>query len=289
VYRLLPRENEAVNKSWLCDEGRLTYNRSNTGRIHEALVRDGAFLRGADADEATRAAGALLNPCLSRPGSLAVALSLHASNEEALGIIHWAQSMGAHRTLFTLGYPDGEADTLLRHADKNPNRAGIARVAHKAGVTLGDQAALAAAVAKGEIEALVVLGSEADGLQEIAELGAKLRAVIQVSFAKTPLTDVAHVTLPSLSWVENDGTWLSGEQRLQLLTPAFAPVGASQSTLRWLDALSQAVGHAALQASSAAWQIKLAAEDGAFAGVDFGAIGPLGLSLADPHPLAASA
>ena len=289
VYRLLPRENEAVNKSWLCDDGRLTYNRSNTGRIHEALVRDGAFLRGTGADEATKAAGALLNPCLSRPGSLAVALSLHASNEEALAIIHWAQSMGAHPTLFWFGYPDGEADNLLRHADKNPNRAGIARVAQKAGVALGDGAALATAVGKGEIEALVVLGSEGEGLEQMAELASKLRAVIQVSFAKTPLTDVAHVTLPSLSWVENDGTWLSGEQRLQQLTPAFAPLGESKSTLRWLDALSQAVGHPAQQASSAAWQVKLAAEDGAYAGVDFGAIGPLGLSLAAPDTLAASA
>ncbi|RYF09073.1 MAG: 2Fe-2S iron-sulfur cluster binding domain-containing protein, partial [Deltaproteobacteria bacterium] len=33
VYRLLPRENEAVNKSWMCDEGRLTYNRANENRL----------------------------------------------------------------------------------------------------------------------------------------------------------------------------------------------------------------------------------------------------------------
>ena len=33
VYRLVPRENPAVNKHWMCDEGRFTYKRAQTERL----------------------------------------------------------------------------------------------------------------------------------------------------------------------------------------------------------------------------------------------------------------
>ncbi len=41
VYRYAPRRNDAVNETWLCDEGRLSYKRINADdRIDHAAVRD---------------------------------------------------------------------------------------------------------------------------------------------------------------------------------------------------------------------------------------------------------
>lgn len=288
VYRLLPRENEAVNKSWLCDDGRLTYDRANQGRLREALVRDGAFLKGATGDEAAATAATALRTSLAEKGRLAVAITLHASNEEALAILRWAQQVEAHPTVFVLGYPDGTEDALLRHADKNPNRAGISRVAQSLGVTLAGEEALVAALNARDTKALLAFGSETTSLPAVAAAVASA-PVVHVSFAKTALADVAQVTLPAISSVENDGTWLSGEARLQRLTPAFEPVGDARTTLAWLDALSRALGTGPSPSASHDWQQQLAAEGGAFAGIDFAALSPLGLDLAEQRTLAASA
>src|ERR1039457_360371 len=39
AYRYRPRDNEKVNKYWMCDEGMLTYREAHDGRVLEASVR----------------------------------------------------------------------------------------------------------------------------------------------------------------------------------------------------------------------------------------------------------
>ena len=41
VARIRPRDNEAVNKFWMCDDGMMTYRRVNEGRITSGVVRSG--------------------------------------------------------------------------------------------------------------------------------------------------------------------------------------------------------------------------------------------------------
>src|SRR5919107_1733391 len=38
TYRYRPRENEQINKSWMCDQGRLSYKYLNLGRVLSASV-----------------------------------------------------------------------------------------------------------------------------------------------------------------------------------------------------------------------------------------------------------
>jgi NADH-quinone oxidoreductase subunit G len=282
VYRLLPRENQAVNQSWLCDDGRLTYNRSNLDRINEPLVRDGEFLRPTTVREATDTAIRTLAPHVTRPERLAVVITLHATNEETLAAARFVASVGAQPKLYALGYAPGEADALLRQADKNPNRAGIERVAEAVGLPLVDAAALEHDLQGGTVSAVLMVGSEAEGLEHLAQAMQPLGAMVHITFARTPLSDVAHVMLPGISWVQNDGTWLSGDQRLQALTPAFPPADQAKTPLMWLDTLAQGLGRAAQATSTPAWQAELSAASGAFAGIDFAAVGPQGLSLSQP-------
>src|SRR5690606_36740724 len=41
VYRLRPRDNEAVNKFWMCDDGMMTYRENQEGRALSAWVGRG--------------------------------------------------------------------------------------------------------------------------------------------------------------------------------------------------------------------------------------------------------
>ena len=38
IHRLVPRENQAVNKHWMCDEGRFTYKRVHAQRLAAPFV-----------------------------------------------------------------------------------------------------------------------------------------------------------------------------------------------------------------------------------------------------------
>ena len=38
AYRYRPRDNEKVNKYWMCDEGMLSYKEAHDGRVVEPLV-----------------------------------------------------------------------------------------------------------------------------------------------------------------------------------------------------------------------------------------------------------
>ena len=38
VYRFVPRRNDAVNDTWMCDHGRLSYKLNGTGRLTQARV-----------------------------------------------------------------------------------------------------------------------------------------------------------------------------------------------------------------------------------------------------------
>ncbi len=129
VYRLIPRENEAVNKSWLCDEGRLTYSRPNEQRLEHGLCRTGASVPvPSSAQDALAKAAALLAPVANTPAQTAVALSLQATCEEAYILGRFAKEVLGVTKIGLLAYADGEADELLRNADKNPNRAGVLKV-----------------------------------------------------------------------------------------------------------------------------------------------------------------
>ena len=61
AYRLRPRENEAVNQEWMCDQGRLTYKPFNVDRVLKARIGRGAEGQPAGRDAAVAAAAAALS------------------------------------------------------------------------------------------------------------------------------------------------------------------------------------------------------------------------------------
>jgi NADH-quinone oxidoreductase subunit G len=290
VYRLLPRENESVNKSWMCDEGRLTYNRANVGRLTEAFVQgDGGPLATTGAEALARAA-ALLLPLTKNRSGLAIGLSMHATNETAFVLGQVITQVFGINEVVLLGYGPGEADALLRMADKNPNRAGITQVLQAQGIAVSEAPQLVAQLKAGLRRSLLCIGHEMDaGLaQALADAARRMDVCVHIAFGHSPLTETAQVTLPGTSWVEEEGTWVNGEQRLQRLAPAFAPHPGSRQTLRWLLDLAAALGvdiaHTSMQNLQAQLQAALRSNTAAWSRVDLGAVGPLGATLAPEAP-----
>src|SRR3954470_15807647 len=122
-YRHRPRENMAVNTYWMCDEGMLSYSRVIEGRVLEPRVLGKpATLQAALAEARRRFAGAPKE-------SIAIVLSAQHSNEDNFALLELARTFIGTAQVFLSGKPKGKRDDILIHEDKNPNTAGIRKLA----------------------------------------------------------------------------------------------------------------------------------------------------------------
>lgn len=239
VYRLIPRENDSVNKSWLCDEGRLTYNRPNDGKITEALVRDGGDLIVTDGGSGMNRAVEMLKPL---SGAIAASLSMHATVEEAYVFGRFVREVLKADTVALVGLADGSQDELLRVADKNPNRAGITHVLADLGIKTVNESELIARMKSGAVKAWLAVGHETSFGAELAAAAKGLEVIVHIAYARGPIAEVAHVTLPGVSWVQTEGTWVNVQQRAQRLKVAYLPEHDARPSHAWLMELASRMG-----------------------------------------------
>ena len=124
AWRLVPRENQDINKFWMCDEGRLTYHDLRENRLAAPTV-DGL---PASWDVATARGAELLAGALeSDRGAVGVVFSPQHTNEDNFVLAKLAKDIWQLERLYVGGkkpQPD-RADDILRDADVNPNRRGV--------------------------------------------------------------------------------------------------------------------------------------------------------------------
>ena len=279
VYRYVPRRNDTVNDTWMCDEGRMSYKRIGAAdRIQEPMVRSaGGGLASAKLDAAVAAAAAKLRAVTSAgPGVVAALASAHATNEDLFVLRRFCEALGTE----TMGVavPTGRADELLIKAEKAANGAGARALGFK------DAQAVADRVKAGAVRALIVLGSDA-----LAALGgeaalASLDCVILLDTHHSALERAAHVVFPARVAAEKHGTLTNHAGRVQRVTPGVEPAFEAYAEGEILTRIGQALG---LTGFAPGWSYdarevsKLMGEVvPAFAGRDIDSVGPEGLPLA---------
>lgn len=214
VFRHRPRDNEEVNKYWMCDEGVLDYRRVHKDRVLQAQVRGSE----AAVDEAVAAAADELK---SLGAGAAVLLSAQHSSEDNFAVLKLAESLGIDK-VFVTGRASGEGDDILRNPDKNPNRAGAMAIAPSA----GDTAAFGKALEEGQVTTLLALGSQVE-TEEAASALVKAKNVVALSTHEGPIASASKVLLPASSWAEASGTFVNVQGRSQVSEKAVAPQGDS--------------------------------------------------------------
>ena len=232
VYRLTPRDNEAVNGSWMCDYGRLSYRFINReDRLHTPQVRG----TSATWDEALDAAAQGL-ASLGQAGALAAIGSARASTEEQVLFRQLAGDVLGARILDAIPR-HGEADRLLMKADRNPNAAG-AYLTGLADAPLGRHLpALADGIRNGTIRGLLVHGENLTRHGVGADLLAKLDFLVVIDLLPNDTTARATVVLPGVSFAEKRGTFVNAGGRLQRFNPAIPPQGEARPDWEILAAL----------------------------------------------------
>jgi NADH-quinone oxidoreductase subunit G len=234
IQRLLPRRNDAVNDTWMCDHGRLNYHftqdetRVRAPRIDGVTLERGNGSRPAiDGPAAVAEAGRRIRAAIEAHGAGAVALigSAHLTNEECYRLVGLRDAIGTPH--LDLVVRRGDADDFLIKAEKAANARGARDVGVRPAPGGLTAAEILAACAAGGVKALLVVGS-ADLLAvhgEEAVLGAvgKVETVITQDSNRSALTDRAHIVLPGLTWAEKDGTFTNQAGRVQRIRRAMTP------------------------------------------------------------------
>jgi NADH-quinone oxidoreductase subunit G len=231
VYRYRPRENMAVNKYWMCDEGMLDYQRIHQNRVLEPR------LKGEDVSDAAALARAAEIIQASAPQKTAILLSAQHSNEDNLALLDLGRAIGALQIFYT-GRPPGKGDDILMSEDKNPNRAGVLALSGGRAKPLAD---LVAALKEGKIGALIALGSAIENPNQAAALSGSAQIVALASH-HGPIADAAAVVLAASSWAEADGTFVNRLGVYQESDRAIVPQGHSRPAFRWVQEIAKRLG-----------------------------------------------
>jgi NADH-quinone oxidoreductase subunit G len=234
-HRHRPRENMAVNQYWMCDEGMLSYSRVTEGRLLDPRVGGKpASVESALAEAKRRFAGVPKE-------SIAVVLSAQHSNEDNFALLELAGTFIGTTDLFVSGKPKGKRDEILIHEDKNPNTAGLKKLA----VTARPVQELLERILGGSSTHVIALGSDLPGPAELLEAPlSKLAGLVTIASHDGPLVRRAHVALPACTWAEAEGTYVNSRGMAQKSERAIDPKGASQPAWQLVSLLGEALGYA---------------------------------------------
>ena len=239
TYRYRPRENDAVNQEWMCDDGRLSYKPLNRKRVLGARAGRGEGARALSREEAVAKAAAILEEGAEK-GELALLLSPTASLEDALVTLAVAKDAFTLSEVFLGGRPDGWQDDFLKRADENPNRRGVELAARGFGMAVRPFEELLRSASAGAVKVLWAVGTELPAEEGAAKLSG-LRVVAQAT-SLDALSEGAEVLLPASTHAESDGTFVNFEGRAQRFEMAYFPRGSSRPHFGLSGEIGRALG-----------------------------------------------
>jgi NADH-quinone oxidoreductase subunit G len=241
IFRLLPRRNPEVNRSWLCDEGRLTFHELAAGeRIARPLMkgRDGMQAPVTWKEAIASVNSRLKEVASASGGSSVIGVASPSATNESLFLFkrYLGEQIGAAQFEFRLDSEDRkvteEEDEILRHTDKHPNSMGAINLGLMSQELGGIDGAIAAARAD-RIKAGVIVyykplvrrPEDAEREARIAELIGALEYSVVLAAHKADWLSGASVLLPVTAWSEESGSYTNYQGRVQLAGKAVEPGG----------------------------------------------------------------
>ncbi len=272
IYRQTPRDNDAVNGSWMCDYGRLKYK-----FIQDAARLQSPVVKG-EAVSWNDALGYAAIGLAAHTGAVAVVGSARGTTEELFLLSKLASDV-LSATACDCIPRSGEADGKLLVADRNPNMKGAQLVGVAATPPGGLIASIAAGIRAGSIRALVVHGEDVTRHGIGADLLQQLDLLVAIDVLPSDTTRAAHVVLPGTTFAEKRGTFINGKGRLQRINVAVQPKMRAYADWSILSSLINAMKPGTAPDSFDAVFAAMAETIPSFAGLTFSGIGDLGIQL----------
>ena len=234
IYRYEPRENDAVNASWMCDYGRLNYKWIHRQDRLSEVGRKNA--EGGMAKSSWTAALKEISELLGKaaPGSVAIIASSRQTNEELWLLKKLARKLDA---ITDSAAHCGEGDKLLLNADRTPNTNGARLTGICATDAGGRIPAIAEGIRLGRIRTLIVFGEDVTRHGIGADLIGKLETLIVSDVLPNGTTGLASYLLPGCVAAEKRGTFTNLKGRVQKFMKAVEPRGDARPEWEFLQEL----------------------------------------------------
>ncbi len=276
VHRLRPRRNVEVNKSWMCDIGRVEYKEiALETRVSAARVRRGA---GWEETTVATALDLVTEKILAAPRASAFLATPQATNEDVYMFRLLSERAGGMLD-FRVGNPQDKTrvqeDNVLLRADRNPNTTGCL----DQGIGRDGVDAILKGCASEAVKVLVLQGAELLADPGVAAAAAKVPFVAVMASHEHPELAKAHCVLPAAVWAEVDGTFTNYQRRVQRIKRAVAPPGAAVPRWELAAGLVTRLGEP-IALSSARDVFALIARDvKVYSGLDHRLVGATGRAL----------
>jgi NADH-quinone oxidoreductase subunit G len=283
IFRFKPRENPHVNGYWMCDEGRHSFPAlQGETRLTMPLLQNGDHFAAESWETAIQRAASRIADAIKVGGSIGAVVGGHSTNEEAFALKRLMSVTFKSDLLGALNYtPPGSSgdDDLLIRANKNPNTRGLAAI----GIEDKGLDRITSAIEAGQMKVLIAM--RADLVRAFTEetftqkFGA-LDYLLVLDTDANKTCQMANQVLPIAAYPELDGSFTNFTGRVQRLTRAFDPPGQALPAIEVLARIDAALGRNDVGRTAEAIFTALAANEPAFKGLAFEALGHLGADLA---------
>lgn len=268
VWRVMPRRNPSVNKSWLANSSRMVYKELGINRLTDGLIK------GADAILSDAIAAA--EKALAGARKVAIVMSGHLTTEDNVALLALADKLGARAEIFGGSWlAVDKADGIARSGDPVANR--------KALQLLGVPDNLDALVARaGEFDVLLIVGQDlwgpldANGASKASKLDGIASRIVLSAWSNAS-TAKATIAIGIRAWAEVRGTMVNCNGRVQLLNAC--PVVPNQDLEPAWQVVSR-LGGLGWATESEAWRAAVARVP-QFAGITYRTVGPQGQAIVE--------
>lgn len=257
VYRVKPRVNMAVNKWWITDEVRHGWKFVHSpDRLREPGVRRYGVRAAADWGVALREAAEAIGAARGRHKGVAVVLSPMLSCEDAYELAVAVRGIEP-TAILCLGpvprqgqdqtFPPGRADGFKVWAEKAPNARGVGRVIEAVGGDVRSFEDVVGVIEQGHMGAAVITGNYPSDwatpglLRALGQPGPGRVTAVVIDTLAGALSERADVLMPSATWAEKSGTFVSGRGMAQAFEKAVTAVPGARSE----GQIGQDLAHAA--------------------------------------------
>ncbi len=260
IYRITPRQNDAVNDTWMTDSGRLLYKQ---------VRAEDRLLQASSPDALAKAAE------LIRAGSVAIVGSGRSSVEEQFLTKKLAVALKAPVALVSR---IGKGDGILLSADRNPNIRGALVTGLASALPSQQLTTLAADIDAGKVKTVVAINEDLAAAGLTAAQLAKV-SVIYLGTHQNATSAAAKVVIPTLTVFEKSGSFVNQQFRLQKFAKAVPGPEGVADDLVTLANLAAAAGAGALPSDLAGLWAVLAAEIPVLAGLSHAKLPATGVVL----------
>ena len=274
IYRQTPRDNNDVNSTWMCDQGRLDFHFVNSEfRLTDPMLKAGDRHEVASWKKAVQAVATALSGLKGE--EVAIIASARMTNEELFFVRQLARLLGTENV--DVIPRSGGADNYLRADDLNPNSLGVRTIL---GIEPGQRlAGITELMSRGRLRAVLALG------ENLLKAGFERRDLEKVGFVASlhvlanAGAELSDVVLAGTTYAEKRGSMINVTGRLQRLNKAVEAPGNARDTWEILRDLVVACGGSNGLHSIEDVFRALAGEVKAFEGLSFAKIGDLGVPL----------